>query len=212
MNFADNSSAVSQQMRSKSSEVSLIAVSKEMDLTKSLLVLLRRMLLVDENIAFLMLSSMPVSQFMTKSREFGLDLEASLRKRQLIIIDCISKFTRTEEEVGEMELRQGVLFASSPSDLAEISVRVSEALASDTGKGEKWMILDSITTLSLYNTTGGLLRFMQFLFRKLKLLNFDGTMIVVRDEASDSMIQALEQYCSKVIFIAPSTKESQSSS
>lgn len=207
MNVADRPSSISQQIRPESSEVSLIAVSKEMDLTKSLLVILRKMLVEDRNMALLILSSMPTEQFIARSREIGLDLETFLRQKRLVLLDCITKFTQTDEESRLIPLRNDVFYASSPSDLSEISVRLSEALASDISKGEKWMVLDSITTLSLYNTTGGFLRFMQFLFRKLRLLNFDGTMIVVRDESSDSMIQALKQYCSKIIFIAPSSKE-----
>ncbi len=197
-------------IRPKSSDVSLIAVSGEMDLTKSMLVILRKMLVEDNNVALLLLSSMPVEQFLAQSGKFGLDAEKFLRQRRLIILDTVTKFTQSTDEHGETlesELRSDVYYASSPSDLSEISVRVSEALASGLEKGEKWMVLDSITTLSLYNTSGGLLRFMQFLFQKLHLLNFDGTMIVVRDEKSDSMIQSLKQYCSKVIFIAPSSKE-----
>jgi KaiC/GvpD/RAD55 family RecA-like ATPase len=195
-----------QQVRPESPEVSLIAVSKDMDLTKSLLVVLRKMLVEDRNVALLILSSMPTERLIARAREFGLDLETYLRQKRLILLDCITRYTQSEEEEqsGSMfPFRDDVFYASSPSDLSEISVKLSEALASDMGKGEKWMVLDSITTLSLYNTAGGFLRFMQFLFRKLKLLNFDGTMIVVRDEPSDSMIQALKQYCSKIIFIAP---------
>lgn len=207
MIVADCPASISQQVRPESSEVSLIAVSKEMDLTKSLLVILRKMLVEDRNMTLLILSSMPTEQFVARSREFGLDLETFLRQKRLVLLDCITKFTQTDEESRLIPLRSDVFYASSPSDLSEISVRLSEALASDISKGEKWMILDSITTLSLYNTTGGFLRFMQFLFRKLRLLNFDGTMIVVRDESSDAMIQALKQYCSKIIFIAPSSME-----
>jgi KaiC/GvpD/RAD55 family RecA-like ATPase len=202
---ADRPASISQRIRPESSEVSLIAVSKEMDLTKSLLVILRKMLVEDRNIALLILSSMPTEQLLARSRDFGLDLEAYLRQKRLILLDCITRFTETEEESKLIPLREDVFYASSPSDLSEISVKLSEALASDISKGEKWMMLDSITTLSLYNTTGGFLRFMQFLFRKLRLLNFDETMILVRDESSDSMIQSLKQYCSKIIFIAPST-------
>jgi KaiC/GvpD/RAD55 family RecA-like ATPase len=176
-----------------------------MDLTKSLLVLLRKMLVDDKNVALLILSSMPVNQFLGRAGQFGLDLNTFLRQRRLIVIDCVTEFTRTDEEQEDYSERQkDVYYVSSPSDLSEISLKVSEALATGTAKGERWMVLDSITTLSLYNTTGGFLRFMQFLFRKLRLLNFDGTMIVVRDTPSDSMIQALKQYCSKIIFIAPS--------
>ncbi|MHB1908727.1 MAG: ATPase domain-containing protein [Nitrososphaerales archaeon] len=182
-------------------DVSLIAVSKEMDMTKSLIVILRKMLVEDKNSALLVLSSVPSEQFLLRAKEFGFDMQIYLKRSQLLLIDCITKFTQE----GSTPLLRDVFYAASPSDLSDISLKVSEALASKLNQGEKWMVLDSITTLSLYNTSGGILRFMQFLFRKLRLLNFDGTMIVVRDEAQDSMIQSLKQYCSKLIFIAPTT-------
>jgi KaiC/GvpD/RAD55 family RecA-like ATPase len=206
--LADRPASVSEQkIRPESSEVSLIAVSKEMDLTKSLLVILRKMLVKDRSATILILSSMPTEQFLSRSRDFGLDLGIYLSQKRLVIIDCITKFIQTDEESRLIRPREDVFYVSSPSDLSEISVKLSEALASEIAKGEKWMILDSITTLSVYNSTGGILRFMQFLFRKLRLLNFDGTMILVRDEASDSMIKALKQFASKIIFIAPTSKE-----
>lgn len=183
-------------------DVSLIAVSKEMDMTKSLIVILRKMLVEDKNSALLILSSVPSEQFLLRAKEFGFDMQTYLKKGQLLLIDCITKFAHEENTPS---LLREVFYASSPSDLSDISIKVSEALASKLNQGEKWMVLDSITTLSLYNTSGGILRFMQFLFRKLRLLNFDGTMIVVRDEAQDSMIQSLKQYCNKLIFIAPTT-------
>jgi archaellum biogenesis ATPase FlaH len=202
--MVDRPASLSQQLHpDSSSEVSMIAVSKEMDLTKALLVILRKMLVDDKNTALLILSSMPVEQLIVKSKDFGLDLELFLRQKSLVILDCLTKFTESEEST-ETPMRSDVHYVSSPSDLAEISVKVGEALAEELCKGEKWMILDSITTLSLYNSTGGFLRFMQFLFKKLLLLHFDGIMIVVRDVASDSMIQSLQQYCDKIIFLAPS--------
>jgi KaiC/GvpD/RAD55 family RecA-like ATPase len=196
-----------EKVKSENSRVSLIAVSKEMDLTESLLVILRKMLIKDENVVLLILSSTPTEQFLARARAVRLDLERFLRQRRMVIIDAITRFTETDDPNMSDDLPLvGVFYASSPSDLSEISVRVGEALSSDLAKGERWMVLDSITTLSIYNTSGGLLRFMQFLFRKLRLLNFDGTMMVVRDEASDSMIQSLKQYCSTIILIAPSYK------
>jgi KaiC/GvpD/RAD55 family RecA-like ATPase len=207
LSLQSKTATLKDKLKPENSRVSLIAVSKEMDLTESLLVILRKMLIKDGNVALLILSSTPVEQFLARSRAIRLDLERFLKQRRLIVIDAITRFTETDElEISKNVPREGIFYASSPSDLSEISVLVAEALSSDLAKGEKWMVLDSITTLSIYNTTGGLLRFMQFLFRKLRVLNFDGTMMVVRDEASDSMIQSLKQYCSTIILIAPSYK------
>jgi KaiC/GvpD/RAD55 family RecA-like ATPase len=193
------------KIKPENSRVSLIAVSNEMDLTESMLIILRKMLVKDGNVALLVLSSMPVEQLLARARTIKLDLERFLKLGRLIVIDAITRFTETDEPNTAVP-REGVFYASSPSDLSEISALVAEALSSELAKGERWMVLDSITTLSIYNTTGGLLHFMQFLFKKLRLLNFDGTMMIVRDEASDSMIHSLKQYCSKIILIAPSRK------
>jgi archaellum biogenesis ATPase FlaH len=180
-------------------DVALIAVSNDTDLTRSLILVLRRIIVSDQGNALLILSSLPVSQLLERASDFQFDPARYVENGQLVIVDCISRMS----DQKEISQSRNLIYAQSPADLAEIALRVAQGMTFLKQKGERWLILDSITTLSLYNSTGGIVRFMQYLLSKLKILDFDGVMIVVRDEISDSMIQSLKQYCNKVIFLSP---------
>ncbi|MGI0090091.1 MAG: hypothetical protein ACREBS_00130, partial [Nitrososphaerales archaeon] len=175
-----------------SKDISLLAVSKDADLTRALATVLRK-ILSEKSVAFLLLSSMPVAEFLRKSD--STDFRERIEQGDLVVVDCMSRYSSEEEkDIQELEAKtnKNIYYVSSPSDLSEVALKVSEAVSSSRPKGEKWLVLDSITTLTLYNSVGGILRFMKYLFDKFKIHDFDGAVIVVRDEASDTMIQAIK--------------------
>ena len=182
----------------------MIQVSSELDLTKAMLIILRR-LLADKITSLLLLSSSGTDELMRSGENYSVNLEEALSSGQLVIVDCVSKAAC--EKLGSAASPRingvGVSYVSSPSDLSEIARKVSDAITTAKPGGEKWLIIDSLTALAMYNSSGGILRFMQFLFKKLRMLNFDGVVVVVRDGDSESnMMSELRRYCSSIIFLA----------
>lgn len=174
-------------------DVSLIQVSKEMDLTKAMLIVLKRML-ADKSTPFLLLSNSTTKNLIQMAEGSSIDLVTPINQKRLVVIDCVSKFKEVEEF-------KNIYYASSPSDLSEVAIKVSEAVSDSRNAGEKWLVIDSLSAMSLYNTAGGILRFMQFLFKKLRMLNFDGVVVVVRDGGEDPLLGELRRYCNTIIFL-----------
>lgn len=194
--------SASSEFRLQSKDVSLIQVSSQLDLTKAMLIVLRR-LLADKITSLLLLSSSGTDELLRSGERYSVNLEEALSSRQLIIIDCVSKaMSEKLDTATSAKTSDGVSYVSSPSDLSEIARKVSDAITTAKPGGEKWLIIDSLTALAMYNSSGGILRFMQFLFKKLKMLNFDGVVVVVRDGDSESMMSELRRYCSSIIFLA----------
>lgn len=177
-------------------DVSLIQVSKEMDLTKAMLIVLKRML-ADRSTPFLLLSNSTSKDLIRMAEDSSIDLVTPINQKRLIVIDCVSKY-KEEKSVEEFK---NIYYASSPSDLSEVALKVSEAVSDSRSVGEKWLVIDSLSAMSMYNTAGGILRFMQFLFKKLRMLNFDGVVVVVRDGSEDPLLSELRRYCNTIIFL-----------
>ncbi|SRR5579875_431109 len=181
-------------------DVSLIQVSKEMDLTRALLVVLKKML-ADRITPFLLLSNSSTKELLRVASEASIDLASPISERKLVVIDCVSKYNDQKGEEGAL-LKDDIYYASSPMDLSDVALKVSEAMSETRSAGEKWLLIDSITAMTMYNTVGGILRFMQFLFKKLRMLNFEGVVVVVRDGTSQSsLLTELKRYCNTVIFL-----------
>jgi archaellum biogenesis ATPase FlaH len=182
-------------------DVSLIRVSKQMSLTRALLIVLRKMI-ADGFASFLLLSDSPFEDLQAAAAEVGADLSRAIANKRLVVVDCVSRFKGRAAAADESEARRGVHYVSSPSDLAEIALKLSDAISSAKPPGEKWLVIDSLTAMTMYNSVGGILRFMQFLFQKLGMLNFEGVVVVVGEESRDSMVSELRRYCGKIIFLA----------
>lgn len=175
--------------------IALVAVEKASDLVENLLALTR--LLLDEQTAVtLILSNRPIKHFLVKAEDFGLDLVAYLSQAQMSIVDLTSRY------IGDQgEDIPNTFYVTSPSDISELALVASEAISSLRPEGEKMVLIDSVSTLALYNTAGGILRFLHFLVSKLRVIEFGGLIIVVRDTLSDPMVQSLEQYCDNLFRI-----------
>jgi archaellum biogenesis ATPase FlaH len=176
-------------------DISLIQVSKEMDLTKAMLIVLKRML-ADRSTPFLLLSNSTSKDLIRVAQESSIDLVTPINQKRLVVVDCVSKY----KEEGIEELKN-IYYAASPSDLSGVALKVSEAVSDSRNVGEKWLVIDSLSAMSMYNTAGGILRFMQFLFKKLRMLHFDGTVVVARDGSEDPLLNELRRYCNTIIFL-----------
>ena len=175
--------------------ISLVAVEKSSDLIENIIMILK-MLFKEQVSIVLLLSNRPVRHFLSKANELNLNLASFLSQKQLSIVDLTSR------HIGDrLEDIPNAFYVSSPSDISEIALVVSDALSSMQLKGEKIMLVDSVSTLTLYNTTGGILRFLHFLLSKLRVLEFGGLIIIIKDELLDPMVQSLKQYCDNLFIL-----------
>lgn len=122
----------------------------------------------------------------------GIDLN------RLFFIDCI-----TQTAGGRAERTSNCLFINSPSSLTELGIALTQAIQA-MPPGKKFIFLDALSTLLIYNEAGTIAKFSHFLINKIKLLGLTGVVMSVEKEMDERLLTQIEQFCDKVIDLTQS--------
>ncbi|MBU4501742.1 MAG: DUF835 domain-containing protein [Nanoarchaeota archaeon] len=114
--------------------------------------------------------------------------------RNLFFIDCITK------EISEQKKSKNCYFVGSPNNLTEIAVALDPTFKE--GKN-KFVFLDSLDTLTVYNSVESVIKFAHFLTSKVRLHDLSGVMLAVHENSDSRLIMELAQFCDKVIDLRP---------
>jgi KaiC/GvpD/RAD55 family RecA-like ATPase len=113
---------------------------------------------------------------------------------RLIFIDCISKMA------GRFPgKKENAVFIDNPSSLEEVGMYAEKILA--RMPGERFVILDSISSLLIYNDENSTREFCHFLVNKLRLEKIGGFLLTVEKEDLEKVIELLQPLVDKVIKI-----------
>lgn len=127
-------------------------------------------------------------------------LEAKgINTNNLFFIDAI-----TQRVSGIAMRTEGVLFMASPQSLTDLGIAIDEALSS-FGEGQKFVLLDSLSTLQIYNSSGTVANFLHFLTAKLRISGVKGVFITLQAGTDQRLIDLLVQFGDKVIYIDSET-------
>ena len=105
--------------------------------------------------------------------------------RLLIFIDAAS---RTEPKKID-----NCLYIGSPEKLSDISVAMDQAVNA-LSTDDKFLIFDSLNTLSIFNKPGTVARFIHFLTGKLREWKIRGIIITLEKETEESLLDELTQF------------------
>lgn len=108
----------------------------------------------------------------------------------LFFIDCITK------ELKERISTKNCYFVGSPSNLTDIAIALDPVFKE--GK-HKFVFLDSLDTLTVYNTTESVIKFAHFLTSKVRLHDISGVLLAVHENSDQRLVTELAQFCDKVI-------------
>ena len=111
-----------------------------------------------------------------------------------IFIDAMTIMSGGKTPAGE-----NIHYVESPKDIVDISVLVEEAMEK-IGEEKKFVILDSLSTLLVYNKPGTIEKFVHSLAAKIRAHNAQGVLILVESEKKE-VISTLTQFCDKVITL-----------
>ncbi len=110
-------------------------------------------------------------------------------------IDCITKISG-----GEMADSGEVLYLDSPENLTGIGVAMGEAMRS-LPEGDKFLFMDSLSTLLLYRNMGTVAKFSHFLTGRMRTWGLKGILMAVEKEADPEFTQHLAQFCDAVVSV-----------
>jgi len=111
---------------------------------------------------------------------------------RVFFIDCI-----TETSGGKAERAGNCLYVNSPSNLTELSIAISQALQAIPG--QKFLFMDALSTLIIYNTPNSFAKFAHFLMTRVKLMGLNGIFMVVEKEMEDQVFSRISQFSDRII-------------
>jgi len=138
----------------------------------------------------------PANDLIEKLLTYDVDLREAVKAGRICIIDLVSK------SVGASEVKGGI-YVSSPSELSATQMAIEKAAKSldDKAGGRTWLLVDSISTLLVFNSPGAVLHFMHFLIGRLRVLQFDGAIFTVEGSVNERTLLTMKQFCDMVIKI-----------
>ena len=138
-------------------------------------------------------SNRPTNDLTEKLLVYNFDLKEALKTNRMCVIDLVSK------SIGANELSGGI-YVSSPSELSATQMAIEKAFERMNGEaGGTWLLLDSISTLLVYNSPGALLQFLHFLIGRLRVLQYDGVIFTVEGSVEEKTLATIRQFCDVVI-------------
>jgi len=95
---------------------------------------------------------------------------------------------------------ENFLTIDSPQFLTEMSIAVSQAMAALPKGGEKYFMLDSVSSLLIYNNAGTVARFLHFLTGKLREWGARGVLFAVDTEVKE-LLPYISQFVDDTVRI-----------
>jgi len=113
---------------------------------------------------------------------------------RILFIDSISK----SQSVG-LEEAGNVLYLDSVSDLTGISLAVKGSM--DKIQGDKFIFIDSITSMLIHNEPSIFARFVHGILTKMRISGTSGLLISLEKETDKEIRAEIAQLCDKIVRI-----------
>ena len=111
---------------------------------------------------------------------------SNIDTRLVIFIDATSR----TEQIKKVE---NCLYIGSPEKLSDISVAMDQAVKALPTR-DKFLVFDSLNTLSIFNKPATVARFIHFLAGKIREWKIKGIIITLEKETEQSLLDELTQF------------------
>lgn len=119
-----------------------------------------------------------------------------IKTDKIFFIDCI-----TPVSAGGGMQRVGNCVFCQPQALTNISISLTTAMQSLPKDSERVLILDTVSTLMLYNETGTVARFVHSLTTKIRQWKVRSVILTLEEETDKKVLSQLSQFVDKVIEV-----------
>lgn len=168
---------------------SIVLVSSKSDDMSTVIPALLKILLVDrkENGIYISLSS-PFEQISKIMKNNGIPTD------NIVFIDCISHMA------GKSTSKEGnTVFVENPSSLEEIGMYADKVLV--RMPPPKFVLLDSVSSLLIYNNDKSVKEFIHFMINKMRLDNMGGVILATEKKEADELVRTLTPMCDKKLSL-----------
>jgi len=121
--------------------------------------------------------------------------EAGIKTENFHFIDCLTKSVG-----GDITEAKNCAWVQSPAHLTELSIAVHNFFTSSEEKN-RFLYLDSISSLCIHNPVGSVLKFVHYLTGKIRVFGINGVMLSLHEDDDKRLISSLSQFCDRVIRV-----------
>lgn len=116
--------------------------------------------------------------------------ESGIDSRDIFFIDCISLMA------GKMQAEKSdkVVYVENPSSLEEISMYLDRMLDRVVSPN-KFLFLDSVSSLLIYNTDKSVKEFTHYLINKIRLEQLMGVILTIEKKEAEDLVRTLTPMC-----------------
>jgi hypothetical protein len=114
--------------------------------------------------------------------------------KKVFIIDCVTKASSVEPKEAA-----NVAYLDSVSDLTTMSLAINNAI--ETIEGKKFVFLDSISTMLIYNRPDIFAKFVHIMMTKMRVGSVSGILISFESENNKEVRAEIVQLCDRVIKV-----------
>ena len=142
----------------------------------------------------------PFSTLVNIMEKKGIDTD------KIFFIDCITKMIPSPRGISlvprkKFEVKKNCIFIPSPARLTEIGLALSEALSGMKHPKTKFLYLDSLSTLSIYNDLSTIAKFVHFLTTRIRLFGVVGLIMCVEKKMDNKLFNILSEVCDMTIEV-----------
>jgi len=125
------------------------------------------------------------------SQVSGMLRKAGIKDDNIFFIDCVSR------SIGEKALSaQNCIFLENPRNLTAISIAINESVKKMPGK--KLLVMDSLSTMMLYNDHVTMGRFSNFVINRMRALDVDTVMSAFEADANSDVLKQIAGFVDEV--------------
>jgi len=110
--------------------------------------------------------------------------------KKIFFIDCVTPVS----EFGEINIADKVVFCQ-PNSLTNISISITTALKNLPKDKSRILILDTISTLMLYNDKNTVIKFLHFLSGEVRRYGVKSLIFTLDEESDKSIISEVSRFC-----------------
>ncbi|MBD3388870.1 MAG: hypothetical protein GF416_07365 [Candidatus Altiarchaeales archaeon] len=115
---------------------------------------------------------------------------AGIPADDVYFIDCISRMAGK----GHTETDEHAVFVENPSSLEEVSMYLDRMLGKVPSE-KKFLFLDSLSSLLIYNTDKSVREFTHFLINKIRLEGVSGIIFSIEKKEAEDLVKTLSPMC-----------------
>jgi hypothetical protein len=177
----------------------VLFVTKAKNYQKANIEILKTIIMLNKFSGIYITTGRPYSVISENLKNAGIDVG------KVFFIDCVTRMYLAPKGIvlGKpgMEMTQECLYLASPANLTELGIALSQAVIGIKEPKNKFIFVDSLSMLLIYNDENTVIKFVHFLTTKVKLFGLIGIIMVMEKGTKGDLLATMHELCDVVVEV-----------